>query len=100
MNLVRVELPAGLCELARTGREVRLRVESPVTPARVLDALEQDYPMLLGTIRDQHTGDRRPFIRYFACQKDFSLQRPDTVLPEAVAAGQEALLVVGAIAGG
>ena len=100
MNLVRVELPAGLSVLARTDREVRLHVESPVTPTRVLDVLERDYPMLLGTIRDQRTGNRRPFIRYFACQQDFSLQSPDTVLPDAVAAGKEPLLVVGAIAGG
>ena len=100
MNWVRVELPAGLCVLACTEREVRLHVESPVTPTRVLDALERKYPMLLGTIRDQHTGNRRPFIRYFACQQDFSLQNPDTVLPDAIAAGKEPFLVVGAIAGG
>jgi len=100
MNVVRVGLPAGLCVLARTAREVRLHVDPPVTPTRVLDALERKYPMLLGTIRDRHTGSRRPFIRYFACEQDFSLRSPDTVLPDAVAAGKEPLLVVGAIAGG
>jgi hypothetical protein len=98
--MIRVFLPAQLQTLARVGREVRVEVEGPVTQASVLDALEASYPMLRGTIRDQVTGRRRPFVRFFACQQDLSRDPPDTPLPDAVAAGAEPLMVIGAIAGG
>ena len=98
--MIRVYLPAHLRNLARVEGEVGLEVPEPVTVRRVLDALEAQYPMLCGTIRDQATGVRRPFLRFFACQEDFSLVSPDQPLPEAVAQGQEPLLVIGAIAGG
>jgi len=75
-------------------------VEGPVTQRSVLDALEGRYPMLLGTIRDQVTGQRRPFVRFFACSEDLSHESPDALLPEAVASGAEPFLLVGAIAGG
>jgi hypothetical protein len=98
--MIRVYLPSQLQTLARVGREVRLEVEGPVTQASVLDALEASYPMLRGTIRDQITHQRRPFIRFFACQQDLSHDPPDTPLPGPVATGAEPLLVVGAMAGG
>ena len=98
--LVRVTLPAHLRTLARIGGEVELEVTGPVTQGSVLDALEARYPMLRGTIRDQRTGRRRAFIRFFACEQDLSHEPPDAPLPEAVAAGTEPLLVVGAMAGG
>jgi sulfur-carrier protein len=98
--MIRVFLPAQLQTLARVGREVKLEVEGPVTQASVLDALEASYPMLRGTIRDQVTRQRRPFVRFFACQQDLSGDPPDSPLPDAVAAGAEPLLVIGAIAGG
>jgi hypothetical protein len=98
--MIRVELPAHLRTLAQVSGEVKLEVEGPVTQRTVLDALEARYPMLCGTIRDQVTQQRRPFLRFFACQEDFSHQSPDAALPEAVAAGKEPLLIVGAIAGG
>ena len=97
---VRVELPPSLCVLARTPREVRVSVAGAVTQRTVLDALEADYPALLGTLRDRVTRVRRPFVRFFACQQDLSHMAPDEVLPEEVAAGRELFLVVGAIAGG
>ncbi len=97
---VRVELPAGLCLLAGTGREVQVFLEGPVTQRAILDALEADYPMLQGTIRDRNSKLRRPFVRFFACQQDLSHMPPDDPLPEAVAQGSELFLVVGAIAGG
>jgi hypothetical protein len=99
-SLVRVELPASLCLLAGTGREVRVGIEGPVTQRAFLDALEADYPALLGTIRDRNSKRRRPFIRFFACQQDFSHTPPDDPLPDAVARGTDVFLVVGAIAGG
>jgi hypothetical protein len=80
--------------------EVRLEVGSPVTVRAVLDALESGYPALRGTIREQGTGRRRPFVRFFACKEDLSLQPPESGLPEAVATGAEPLLIVGAMAGG
>jgi len=99
-SMVRVELPAGLCLLAGIGREVRVSVEGSATQRTVLDALEVDYPMLRGTIRDRTSKLRRPFIRFFACQQDLSHAPPDDPLPDAVARGDEAFLIVGAIAGG
>jgi hypothetical protein len=98
--MVRVELPAGLCLLARCEREVTLPVIAPVTLRTVLDAVEANYPMLRGTLRDQHSKRRRPFIRFFACREDFSHQDLDAPLPDAVATGAAVLMVVGAIAGG
>lgn len=97
---VRVELPANLRVLARTGYEVAVSVEGAVTQRSVLDALEAQYPMLEGTIRDHASRRRRPFIRFFACEEDLSHCSPDEPLPQAVAEGREALLVIGAIAGG
>jgi sulfur-carrier protein len=98
--MIRVVLPAHLRTLARSGSEVLLEVEAPITIRSVLDALESRYPMLRGTIRDHVTQDRRPFLRFFACQEDLSHELPDVLLPEAVISGEEPLLVVGAIAGG
>ena len=97
---VRVALPAHLRNLARLGGEVELEVAAPVTVERVLDALESRFPMLRGTIRDHVSRQRRPFLRFFACMEDLSNDPADRPLPEAVAAGIEPLLVVGAIAGG
>jgi sulfur-carrier protein len=99
-SLIRVELPAGLCLLAGVGREVRVALDGAATQRAVLDALEATYPALRGTIRDQVSQRRRPFIRFFACQQDLSHVSPDEPLPEAVVRGAEAFLVVGAIAGG
>lgn len=98
--MIRVELPAHLRTLARTGREVQLEVPGPVTQRAVLDALEASYPMLRGTIRDVVTGQRRPFVRFFACEQDLSHEPPDAPLPAAAATGAEPLLIVGAMAGG
>ncbi|MGD0456916.1 MAG: MoaD/ThiS family protein [Terriglobia bacterium] len=98
--MIRVVLPYHLRMLARVGGEVKLDVEGQVTQRSVLDALEACYPMLRGTIRDQVTEQRRPFLRFFACEQDLSHEPPDAPLPEAVATGAEPFLVVGAIAGG
>ena len=98
--MIRVELPAHLRTLARVGSEVALDVEGPITQRSVLDALEAAYPVLRGTIRDHGTLKRRAFLRFFACEQDFSLEPPDTVLPERVASGLEPFLIVGALAGG
>jgi hypothetical protein len=98
--MIRIVLPFHLRTLARIDGEVRLPVEGAVTLRKALDALEARYPMLRGTIRDHGTLKRRPFIRFFACRRDLSLEPPETVLPDAVAKGEEPLLVVGAIAGG
>jgi hypothetical protein len=95
-----VVLPAHLRTLAHVESEVELQVEGPATLCAVLDALEARYPMLRGTIRDHVTGQRRPFLRFFACAEDLSHERPDTLLPDAVARGEEPFLIVGAIAGG
>jgi molybdopterin synthase sulfur carrier subunit len=97
---VRVELPAHLCSLAGVRHEVQVVVEGPVTQRSILDAVEGAYPMLEGTIRDHCTKLRRPFLRFFACAEDLSHVSPDEPLPEAIARGEEALLVIGAIAGG
>jgi sulfur-carrier protein len=98
--MIRVILPAHLRTLARTGGEVELEVEGPVTQRAILDALEARYPMLRGTIRDHVTQQRRPYLRFFACQEDLSHEPPDAPLPEAVSAGNEPFRVIGAIAGG
>jgi uncharacterized membrane protein YphA (DoxX/SURF4 family) len=98
--VIRVVLPAHLRTLARVEGEVLLHVEGPVTPRAVLDALEASYPMLRGTIRDHVTHQRRAFLRFFACEEDLSHERPDTLLPDAVATGAEPFLIVGAMAGG
>jgi hypothetical protein len=93
-------LPPHLRTLAQVRGEVQLEVPGPVTRAAVLDALEARYPMLRGTIRDHVTEQRRPFLRFFACQRDLTHEPPDTPLPDAVVSGAEPLLVIGAIAGG
>jgi hypothetical protein len=98
--MIRVELPYHLRNLARVGVEVQVEVAGEVTQRAVLDALEDRYPVLRGTIRDHVTLQRRPFLRYFACEEDLSHDAPDTLLPEPVAQGREPFLVVGAIAGG
>ena len=98
--MIRVALPHHLQTLARVQGEVQLDVNGPVTRAAVLDALEARYPMLRGTIRDHVTEQRRPFLRFFACEQDLTHEAPDVPLPEAVAEGSEPFLVVGAIAGG
>jgi hypothetical protein len=98
--VIRVVLPAHLRTLARVGDEVEVRVEPPVTQRAVLDALEATFPVLRGTIRDHVTQQRRPFLRFFACEQDLSHEPPDAPLPDAVATGAEPLLVVGAMAGG
>jgi len=98
--MIRVMLPQHLRTLAQVGQEVELPVEGTETIRSVLEALIIKYPMLRGTILDQITGQRRPFIRFFACGQDFSLEPPDTLLPEAVLVGKEAFRIVGAIAGG
>jgi hypothetical protein len=98
--MIRVVLPTHLRKLARVDREVTLDVEGQVTQRAVLDALEIRYPMLRGTIRDQVTQRRRPFVRFFACEEDLSNEPPDAPLPDAVATGKEPFLVVGAMAGG
>jgi hypothetical protein len=98
--MIRVVLPQHLRTLASVGSEVQLEVEGPVTQRSVLDALEARYPMLRGTIRDHVTKQRRPFLRFFACEEDLSHDPPDTPLPEAVVSGKEPFLIIGAIAGG
>lgn len=97
---IRVVLPAHLKTLARVGDEIALEVAAPVTIPAVLDAIEARYPVLCGTIRDHVTRRRRPFVRFFACQEDWSNRPSDAVLPERVIAGEEPLLIVGAMAGG
>ncbi|GGG76082.1 MoaD/ThiS family protein [Edaphobacter dinghuensis] len=99
-NRIRVELPAHLRNLAQVHGEVTLDVAAPITLRSVLDALEATYPMLSGTIRDHTTLQRRPFLRFFACEEDLSHQSPDSPLPEAIATAREPLLIIGAIAGG
>jgi hypothetical protein len=98
--MIRVVLPAHLRTLARVDGEVKLEVAQPVTLDAVLDELEAGYPMLRGTIRDHVTRQRRPFLRFFACEQDLSHEPPGTPLPDAVATGAEPFLVVGAMAGG
>ena len=98
--MIRVVLPYHLRTLAKVDDEVQLEVHGQVTLGSILDALEARYPMLRGTIRDHVTGQRRPFLRFFACGEDLSHEAPDAPLPDAVATGAEPLLVIGAIAGG
>jgi len=98
--MIRVELPAHLRTLARVDREVQLDVQGPATQRSVLDALEARYPVLRGTIRDHVTQQRRPFLRFFACQEDLSHEPPDAPLPDEVTSGKEPFLIIGAIAGG
>jgi hypothetical protein len=98
--MIRVHLPAHLRTLARIEGEASLDVPGKVTQRSVLDALEACYPVLRGTLRDHVTGQRRPFVRFFACAQDLSHESPDAPLPEAVAAGSEPFFVIGAVAGG
>jgi len=98
--VILVVLPAHLRTLAHVQGDVTLEVAAPVTVRSVLDALEARFPMLRGTIRDHVTLERRPFLRFFACEEDLSLEPPDTPLPEAVASGAEPFFIIGAIAGG
>lgn len=98
--MIRVVLPAHLRTLSGCPGEVQLEVMGPVTVRSVLDALEARFPMLQGTIREHVTQQRRPFLRFFACEEDLSHESPDALLPEAVATGKEPLLIIGAIAGG
>jgi hypothetical protein len=98
--MIRVILPQHLRTLARVGSEVEIEVEGRVTQRSVLDALEARYPMLRGTIRDHVTQQRRPFLRFFACEEDLSHEPPDAALPYSVASGAEPFLIIGAIAGG
>jgi len=98
--MIRVVLPYHLRQHAGVDGEIALSVDAPVTQSAILDALETEYPELRGTIRDHATRRRRPFIRFFACQRDFSLEPTDAPLPDAVATGAEPFRIVGAIAGG
>lgn len=98
--MIRVILPFHLRTLAQVDDEVTLDLQGPVTQRSVLDALETEYPVLRGTIRDHATGQRRAFLRFFACEEDLSHESPDTPLPEAVVSGKEPFCIIGAIAGG
>jgi len=98
--MIRVTLPTHLWRLANVNSEIELKVEEPATFGSLLDALEERYPMLKGTIRDHASKERRPFIRFFACGEDWSHEPPDTPLPKEVASGSEPLRIVGAMAGG
>jgi molybdopterin synthase sulfur carrier subunit len=98
--MIRIVLPPHLRTLAHVGSELTLEVQGPITQRSVLDALEARYPMLCGTIRDHTTQQRRPFLRFFACEQDLSHEPPDAPLPDAIASGAEPLIVLGAIAGG
>jgi hypothetical protein len=98
--MIRVILPQHLRTLAHVGSEVEIQVDGAVTLQSILDAIEARYPMLRGTIRDHDTLERRPFLRFFACEEDLSHQPPDTPLPQAVVSGKEPFIVIGAIAGG
>jgi sulfur-carrier protein len=97
---VRVILPAHLRALAKIQGEIRVDVQGEVTQRAVLDAVEAEFPMLLGTIRDRSTARRRPFVRFYACEEDLSHDEPDTLLPERVVHGEEPFMVIGAMAGG
>ena len=98
--MIRVVLPYHLRNLAKVGPEIELEIEGPVTQRSVIDTIEARWPMLRGTIRDYTTGRRRPFLRFYACEEDWSNADPDEPLPAAVAEGREPYLVIGAIAGG
>lgn len=98
--MIRVELPPHLRNLAKVTCEVELQIEGSVTQKTILDALETEYPMLRGTIRDYATQQRRPLLRFFACGQDLSHESPDALVPDTVAEGQEPFLIIGAMAGG
>jgi sulfur-carrier protein len=98
--MIRVVLPQHLRTLAHVGMEVQVSIEGPITQRSILDAIEAQYPMLEGTIRDHVTRQRRPFLRFFACGEDLSHESPDAPVPEEVIAGKEPFMVIGAIAGG
>ena len=98
--MIRVILPAHLRTLAHVEDELQLDVSAPVTTSAILDAIEARYPMLRGTIRDHVTKQRRPFLRFFACEEDLSLESPEAPLPDAIASGKEPFFIIGAIAGG
>jgi molybdopterin synthase sulfur carrier subunit len=98
--MIRIVLPAHLKNLAHISGEIQLETAGPITQRQVLDALEARYPMLRGTMRDHSTGQRRAFIRFYACEEDLSNESPDTPLPNRVATGEEPFLVIGAMAGG
>jgi hypothetical protein len=98
--MIRIVLPYHLRNLAKIESEISLAVDGPVSQRAVLDALEARYPTLRGTMRDFHTGKRRPMIRFYACEEDLSFESPDALLPEAVISGKEPLFIIGAIAGG
>lgn len=98
--MIRVMLPAHLRNLAHVGKEIELDVSDPVSQRTVIDAIEAAYPMLRGTIRDAATKQRRPLVRFFACEQDLSHESPDALLPDEVIAGKEPYVVLGAIAGG
>lgn len=98
--MIRVELPTHLRTIAGVGAEILLEIEEPGTQRAILQALEDRYPMLRGTLREYSTGLRRPYMRFFACGQDISHELPDAPLPEAVANGQEPFLIIGAISGG
>ncbi|MFZ3333896.1 MAG: hypothetical protein WA197_24905 [Candidatus Acidiferrales bacterium] len=98
--MIRVIIPAHLRTLAHVEDELKLDVQGPVTTSAILDAIEARYPMLRGTIRDHVTKQRRPFLRFFACEEDLSLESPDAPLPDAIASGKEPFFIIGAIAGG
>jgi sulfur-carrier protein len=100
MNHIRVVLPQHLRTLTKVAGDIELHVEGQVTQRSILDALEARYPVLRGTIRDHVTCERRPFLRFFACAEDWSLESPDSPLPDAVASGAEPFMIIGAIAGG
>ena len=100
MTEIRVELPYHLRNLARAGSEVIVSITGPATSGRIIDALEAAYPMLRGTIRDGITGQRRPLLRFFACQQDLSHRSADEILPDPVQSGDEPFLIVGSVAGG
>jgi len=98
--VIRVVIPAHLRTLAKVEGEVKLEVAPPITQRSILDALEEQYPVLRGTIRDHGTLQRRAFLRFYVCEEDWSLEPPDTPLPEPIASGKEPFLIIGAIAGG
>ena len=98
--MIRVVLPAHLRTLARVGKEIQVEIDGPATTRAIVDAVEANYPMLRGTIRDYSSQQRRPLVRFFACQQDLSHESPDALLPETVATGREPFLIIGSMAGG
>lgn len=98
--MIRVVLPVHLRTLARVGKEIEVEIDGPATTRAIVDAVEARYPMLRGTIRDHSSKERRPLVRFFACQQDFSHLSPDAPLPDTVASGREPFLIIGSMAGG